>query len=224
MSPPPAASATPTLQTPSCRAFTGRPSRAATSSPRSAPTATAFTPSRRPPTPTRRSPSRISLATPAPAATKACACRRSSAYPANRVTSYFDSYHGLAAEGGSVVAANCSSCHGVHDILPSSDPRSTINRANLDATCGKCHKGVTQKFTRTPVHLQDGVRSKRHRFLAVRWVRWIYIPLILARHRRHVPAQRHHLAQQGRRAPAHAESLHAAHDRESALAASGSAQ
>jgi cytochrome b subunit of formate dehydrogenase len=99
--------------------------------------------------------------------------------PSNRVTSYFDSYHGLAAEGGSVVAANCSSCHGVHDILPSSDPRSTINHANLDATCGKCHKGVTQKFTRTPVHLQDGVRSGDIDSLATRWVRWIYIPLIL---------------------------------------------
>ena len=72
--------------------------------------------------------------------------------PGNRVSSYMDSYHGLAAEGGSVVAANCSSCHGVHNILPSSDPRSTINRANLDATCGKCHKGVTQKFTLTRVH------------------------------------------------------------------------
>ncbi len=99
--------------------------------------------------------------------------------PGNRVTSYFDSYHGLAAEGGSVVAANCSSCHGVHDILPSSDPRSTINRANLDATCGKCHKGVTQKFTRTPVHLQDGGRSRDIDSVAVRWVRWIYIVLIL---------------------------------------------
>jgi cytochrome b subunit of formate dehydrogenase len=99
--------------------------------------------------------------------------------PGNRVTSYFDSYHGLAAEGGSVVAANCSSCHGVHDILPSSDSRSTINRNNLDATCGKCHKGVTQKFTRTPVHLQDGVRSGDIDSVAVRWVRWIYVPLIL---------------------------------------------
>ena len=99
--------------------------------------------------------------------------------PGNRVTSYFDSYHGLAAEGGSVVAANCSSCHGVHDILPSSDPRSTINRANLDATCGQCHKGVTQKFTRTPVHLQVGERSGDIDSIAVRWVRWIYIPLIL---------------------------------------------
>ncbi len=100
--------------------------------------------------------------------------------PGNRVTSYFDSYHGLAAQGGSVVAANCSSCHGVHNILPSSDPRSTINRANLDVTCGKCHKGVTQKFTRTPVHLQDGVRAGGDiDSIAVRWVRWIYIPLII---------------------------------------------
>jgi len=99
--------------------------------------------------------------------------------PGSRVTSYFDSYHGLAAEGGSVVAANCSSCHGVHDILPSSDQRSTINRANLDATCGKCHKGVTQKFTLTPVHMQDGVRSGDIDSVAVRWVRWIYVPLIL---------------------------------------------
>ena len=99
--------------------------------------------------------------------------------PGNRVTSYFDSYHGLAAEGGSVVAANCSSCHGVHDILPSSDPRSTINRANLDATCGQCHKGVTQKFTQTRVHAEDGIHPKDIGSIAVRWVRLIYIILIL---------------------------------------------
>ena len=99
--------------------------------------------------------------------------------PGNRVTTYFDSYHGLAAEGGSVVAANCSSCHGVHNILPSSDPRSTVNPANLDATCGKCHQGVTQKFTRTPVHLVAGTRANDIDSVAVRWVRWIYIVLIL---------------------------------------------
>jgi cytochrome b subunit of formate dehydrogenase len=77
------------------------------------------------------------------------------------------------------VAANCSSCHGVHDILPSSDPRSTVNPANLDATCGKCHKGVTQKFTRTPVHLATGTRANDIDSVAVRWVRLIYIVLIL---------------------------------------------
>ena len=99
--------------------------------------------------------------------------------PGNRVTTYFDSYHGLAAQGGSVVAANCSSCHGVHNILPSSDPRSTVNKANLDATCGQCHKGVTQKFTLTPVHLGDGIHPKDIGSIAVRWIRLIYVVLIL---------------------------------------------
>ena len=95
----------------------------------------------------------------------------------NRVSTYLDSYHGLASEGGSVVVANCASCHGVHDILPSSDPRSTINKANLDVTCGKCHQGVTQKFTLTKVHL-DGTRSNDIGSIAVRWVRWFYLALI----------------------------------------------
>ena len=99
--------------------------------------------------------------------------------PGNKVGSYFDSYHGLAVEGGSVVAANCSSCHGVHDILPSSDPHSTINSANLDSTCGQCHKGVTRKFTQTRVHLEDGVRGGDIDQLAVSWVRRIYVVLIL---------------------------------------------
>jgi len=100
--------------------------------------------------------------------------------PGERVSSYMDSYHGLATEGGSVVAANCSSCHGVHDILPSSDSRSTINHANLQATCGKCHKGVTQKFILTRVHLEDGVHPKDIGAIAVKWVRIVYIVLIWA--------------------------------------------
>ncbi len=98
--------------------------------------------------------------------------------PGNRVSTYMDSYHGLAMEGGSVVAANCSSCHGVHNILPSIDPRSTINRANLEVTCGKCHKGVTQKFILTRVHLEDGVHPKDLGSNAVKWVRIVYILLI----------------------------------------------
>jgi len=96
----------------------------------------------------------------------------------NRVSTYLDSYHGLAAEGGSAVVANCASCHGVHNILPSSDPHSTIHRANLDATCGKCHKGVTQRFTLTRVHL-DVARSNDIGSIGVRWVRRIYLPLIV---------------------------------------------
>jgi cytochrome b subunit of formate dehydrogenase len=68
----------------------------------------------------------------------------------------------------------------VHNILPSSDRRSTVNPANLDVTCGQCHKGVTQKFTLNKVHVdvQNG-QSSDNGTTAVRYVRWFYIPLIL---------------------------------------------
>ena len=66
----------------------------------------------------------------------------------------------------------------MHNILPSSDPHSTINAANLKNTCGKCHQGVTQKFTQTRVHF-DATPSRELGARAVRWVRWIYLPLII---------------------------------------------
>jgi cytochrome b subunit of formate dehydrogenase len=72
--------------------------------------------------------------------------------PGERVSSYLDSYHGLASRLGSTVVANCASCHGAHLILPSSDPRSSVNKANLAETCGKCHRGATESFTRFPIH------------------------------------------------------------------------
>jgi len=73
--------------------------------------------------------------------------------PADRVKTFFDSYHGLAAQQGSTVAANCASCHGAHRILPSTDPRSSIYKTNLVATCGKCHPGATDNFVQSKVHL-----------------------------------------------------------------------
>ena len=38
--------------------------------------------------------------------------------PADKVPTFADSFHGLAARGGSQTVANCSSCHGVHNIFP----------------------------------------------------------------------------------------------------------
>src|SRR5690348_2757819 len=99
--------------------------------------------------------------------------------PAHRVSTYMDSYHGLASRLGSQVVANCASCHGVHNILPSSDPRSTINRANLVKTCGQCHPGVTEKFVLARVHV-DAPLSADTGSVAVRWVRRFYISMILA--------------------------------------------
>jgi formate dehydrogenase gamma subunit len=72
--------------------------------------------------------------------------------PQDRVPTYEDSYHGLAAHEGRQTVANCASCHGVHNIYPSSDPRSTVNRANLSKTCGQCHSDAGRRFAIGPVH------------------------------------------------------------------------
>jgi formate dehydrogenase gamma subunit len=76
-----------------------------------------------------------------------------------RVSSYEDSYHGLASKLGSKVAANCASCHGVHNILPSTNPRSMINHSNLVSTCGQCHPGAGENFIAGKIHLN--VRSSQ---------------------------------------------------------------
>ena len=87
--------------------------------------------------------------------------------PPDRVTSYESSYHGLASKAGSQTVANCASCHGVHDILPSSDPRSTIAKANLAATCGKCHPDAGQTFALGPVHVVSSASA------ANPWLRYV---------------------------------------------------
>jgi formate dehydrogenase gamma subunit len=98
--------------------------------------------------------------------------------PADRLPSYAESYHGLAIKEGKVTAANCASCHGVHSILRSSDPRSTVNAANLRKTCGVCHKGVVEaKFTIGRVHVATDAGPNH---AVVKWIRWTYWVLIPA--------------------------------------------
>lgn len=100
-----------------------------------------------------------------------------------RVDSYRDSYHGLASQLGSKVAADCASCHGVHNILPSSDPRSTINSGNLLQTCGQCHIGASDNFIRGKIHLTsvlaaENATTEHNGELGTKIVRLIYLPLI----------------------------------------------
>lgn len=71
----------------------------------------------------------------------------------DRFQSFEDSYHGLAGRAGSMVVANCASCHGIHDIKPSSDTTSSIHPARIAETCGKCHPGASQNFARGAVHV-----------------------------------------------------------------------
>ncbi len=102
--------------------------------------------------------------------------------PADRVTTFFESYHGLAAQYGSTVAANCASCHGFHKILPSSDTNSTINKVNLVATCGKCHPGANMEFSLGKIHVAPDGEAGGTDFGSKlnNWTRRIYLFLIFA--------------------------------------------
>lgn len=67
--------------------------------------------------------------------------------PPNVYATYTQSFHGLALKGGNLSAANCSSCHGIHDILSARDPQSSIHPKNLPQTCGKCHAGIGTRLS-----------------------------------------------------------------------------
>jgi DnaJ-class molecular chaperone len=92
-----------------------------------------------------------------------------------RLSTFADSYHGLALRSGRMEVANCGSCHGVHNILPSSDPRSMINAAHLATTCGKCHPNAGENFAKGPVHLTQ--EESKGKTVAV--IRYVYIGLIV---------------------------------------------
>ena len=76
------------------------------------------------------------------------------ALPKKRFSTYMDSFHGIALEYGMTKAANCASCHGFHDILPSTDPASSVHKANLAKTCGKCHPKAGENFAKGYVHVE----------------------------------------------------------------------
>ena len=70
-----------------------------------------------------------------------------------KLSTYRDTFHSqLGSLGGYVETARCWDCHGAHEIYPTSDPRSPINKANLVTTCGKCHAGANVSFVQYQPH------------------------------------------------------------------------
>lgn len=59
---------------------------------------------------------------------------------------YFETYHGKVSRLGYTKTAKCYDCHGAHDILPVTDPRSHVSYQNIVKTCQACHPGATRKF------------------------------------------------------------------------------
>jgi predicted CXXCH cytochrome family protein len=70
-----------------------------------------------------------------------------------QLATYRDTFHSqLDLLGGYVQTARCWDCHGAHEVLPASDPRSPIAQANLIKTCGKCHADANARFVQYQPH------------------------------------------------------------------------
>jgi cytochrome b subunit of formate dehydrogenase len=91
---------------------------------------------------------------------------------------YEDSYHGLAVMRGDKDAAMCIDCHSVHKILPQKHPESTINPANVAATCRKCHPNATDTFAQSYSHKSsDNNASKIESFVSTAYF-WLIVSVI----------------------------------------------
>lgn len=98
--------------------------------------------------------------------------------PARRLSTYSDSYHGVALKYGDKRAANCASCHGTHDIRPSSDPESSINPENLPGTCGKCHPNAGKRFAQGKIHVEATKDSNPGKYYVRKFYTW-FISIII---------------------------------------------
>jgi len=79
----------------------------------------------------------------------------------NIIGNYTESIHGKGLlKSGLTVTATCTDCHTAHHELPHSDPNSSINRNNIASTCGACHYGIEEKFSKS-VHSATFDKSNR---------------------------------------------------------------
>ena len=76
-----------------------------------------------------------------------------------QVATYGRSFHGIAIKYGGKAVANCASCHGVHDIRPSNDPKSAVYIENIPKTCGKCHAGANVNYAKGKIHIDPTKRE-----------------------------------------------------------------
>jgi len=77
----------------------------------------------------------------------------------NFIRRYNQSAHFRALEkSGLTMSANCSHCHGGHDIKSTDDPLSLVSRKNIIKTCGLCHVGIERGYLEG-VHGKDYVKG-----------------------------------------------------------------
>lgn len=99
---------------------------------------------------------------------------------ADRISTFEESFHGAAGTLGDTRVANCASCHGVHNILPQTDPRSLISSANIEKTCGGCHEDLPESFAKGAVHTSASVKESGGKFYVRQFYIWFISIIILA--------------------------------------------
>ncbi len=72
---------------------------------------------------------------------------------------YLDTYHGKSFHLGDTSTAVCTDCHGSHQILPQSNPDSSVSSQNIVETCGKCHEHANARFASFLVHVDRSTPS-----------------------------------------------------------------
>jgi hypothetical protein len=93
---------------------------------------------------------------------------------------YKETFHGVASKFGAMTVANCSSCHGTHDIRPPEDPLSTVNPQNVPKTCGKCHPGANPNFAAGKMHIDASKREAGIVYYVAAFFKYLTIGTMLA--------------------------------------------
>ncbi|HSB70522.1 MAG TPA: hypothetical protein VLT62_14450 [Candidatus Methylomirabilis sp.] len=92
-----------------------------------------------------------------------------------QVATYGRSYHGVAIKFGGKTVANCASCHGVHDIRPSDDPKSAVYVDNIPKTCGKCHTGANANYSKGKIHVDPTKKEAGLVYWVSLFFKWLTI-------------------------------------------------
>ena len=96
-----------------------------------------------------------------------------------QVATYGRSYHGIAIKFGGKTVANCASCHGVHDIRPSNDPKSAVYVDNIPKTCGKCHTGANVNYAKGKIHVDPTKREAGLVYWVSLFFKWLTISVMV---------------------------------------------
>jgi len=63
---------------------------------------------------------------------------------------------GMETHLGRMDVATCVDCHEAHEVLPPSDPRSSVSPGHKLATCRRCHTDAPPNFAEIQIHVASG--------------------------------------------------------------------